>query len=308
MNAIPNFHQFTKVEKINKGWSGDQKYYAESCAGEKFLLRISDISEYSKKEAEFSVMQKMAQVGIKMSLPVAFGVCNGGKSVFQLLTWCEGAEAKEVLFGLSEDEQYAYGRKAAEIMKLMETIDAQPASDEWAKCYKDRVDRYISLYRNCGYTFDGDDLIISYLQDNIDCIGKRPTAVMHMDFQTDNMVISPDGELYIIDFQMCGIADTYHVLTGAGVSAMYSIPFAMGQLEGYFGKAIPEDYWAKYNHYMISEMLYAFTVGVHMEEEREDTLHMFDDEVDRIKHSDSYIPEWYRKGSFEKVQLRNVKR
>ena len=68
MNAIPNFHQFTKVEKINKGWSGDQKYYAESCAGEKFLLRISDISEYSKKEAEFSVMQKMAQVGIKMSL------------------------------------------------------------------------------------------------------------------------------------------------------------------------------------------------------------------------------------------------
>ena len=293
MKDIPNFRQFTKVEKINKGWSGDQKYYAESSTGEKYLLRISDVCEYDKKKEEFAVMQKMAQAGIKISLPVAFGVCNEGKSVYQLLTWCEGEEAKEVLFGLSEAEQYAYGRKAAEILKRMETIDAQPASDEWTKQYKQRVDRYIELYRNCGYTFEGDDVIISYLQENIGCIGKRPTALMHMDFQTDNMVISPDGELFTIDFQMCGVTDPYLVLTGAGVSAMYSISFAMGQLEGYFGKSIPEDFWEKYNHYMISEMLYAFTVGVHMEEEREDTLHMFDEEVERIKHGGSHIPEWF---------------
>lgn len=294
MKDIPNFHQFTKVEKINKGWSGDQKYYVESSTGGKYLLRISDISEYSKKETEFTIMQKMAKAGIKMSLPVAFGVCNEGKSVYQFLTWCEGEEAKEVLFGLAEDEQYSFGQKAAEIMKRMETIDAQPASDEWSKQYKLRVERYIELYRNCGYIFDGDDVIISYLQDNSGCIGERPTALMHMDFQTDNMVISPDGELFTIDFQMCGVTDPYLVLTGAGVSAMYSIPFAMGQLDGYFGKAVPEEFWVKYNHYMISEMLYAFTVGVHMEEEREDTLHMFDDEIAKIKRGDSHIPDWYR--------------
>ena len=295
MNNILNFHGLVKVEKISKGWSGDQKYYAESSSGEKFLLRISDISEHSKKEAEFAVMQKMAQAGIKMSLPVDFGVCNEGKSVYQLLTWCEGEEAKEVLFGLSDEEQYAYGCKAAEVLKRMETIDAQPASGEWAKQYKQRVDRYIELYRNCGYTFDGDDVIISYLQENIGCIGERPTALMHMDFQTDNMVISPDGELYTIDFQMFDVADPYHVMTGAGVSAMYSIPFAMGQMAGYFGKAVPEDFWDKYNHYMISEMLYAFTVGVHMEEAREETLHMFDDEIERIKQGGFHIPEWYQK-------------
>lgn len=294
MKDISNFHQFTKVEKINKGWSGDQKYYAESSTGEKYLLRISDISEYSKKEAEFTVMQKMAKAGIKMSLPVAFGVCNEGKSVYQLLTWCEGEEAKEVLFGLAEDEQYSFGQKAAEIMKRMETIDAQPASDEWSKQYKLRVERYIELYRNCGYIFDGDDVTISYLQDNIGCIGERPMALMHMDFQTDNMVISPDGELFTIDFQTCGVTDPYLVLTGAGVSAMYSIPFAMGQLDGYFGKAVPEEFWVKYNHYMISEMLYAFTVGVHMEKEREDTLHMFDDEIAKIKRGSLHIPDWYR--------------
>lgn len=295
MREIPNFDTFVKVEPINKGWSGDKKYYIETETGERFLLRVSDISAYKEKLHEFNVMKKMSVAGIKMSLPISFGICENGESVYQLFSWCDGIEAKEALYTLSKDEQYAYGQKAAEVMKLMETIDAQPASDEWAKQYKQRVNRYIELYRNCGYTFDGDDVILAYLQDNIGCIGERPTALMHNDFQTDNMVISPNGELYIIDFQMCGIVDPYHVLTGAGVSAMYSIPFAIGQLDEYFGKDVPIEFWEKYNHYMLAEMLYAFTVGVHMEEEREETLHMFEAEIERIKNNGSLIPTWYQK-------------
>lgn len=79
-------------------------------------------------------------------------------------------------------------------------------------------------------------------------------------------------------------------MTGAGVSAMYSIPFAMGQMDGYFGKIIPKDFWKKYTYYMPAEMLYAFTAGMKMETEREETLHMFDEEVERIKHNGSHIP------------------
>ena len=295
MKDIPNFDTFMKVEPIHKGWSGDKKYYVETKDGERLLLRISDISSYEEKQREFDIMIKMSAAKIKMSLPISFGVCENGKSVYQLLSWCDGTEAKEALYDLTEDEQYAFGQKAASVVKQMETIDYKPASEEWAKSYRERVERYIELYRNCGYTFEGDDLIVSYLQTHLSCIGERPTALMHMDFQTDNMVISPDGELYTIDFQMCGVADPYHVLTGAGVSAMYSIPFAMGQIDGYFGKDVPQDFWEKYNHYMLSEMLYAFTVGVHMEEEREETLHMFDDEIGRIKNNGSLIPVWYQK-------------
>lgn len=295
MKEIPNYDTFVKVEPIHKGWSSDKKYYVKTKDGERLLLRISDISAYKAKQQEFEIMKKMSATGMKMSLPISFGVCENGKSVYQLLSWCDGEEAKEVLYHLSDAEQYAFGLKAASILKQMETIDYKPASLEWAKNYRERVERYIELYRNCGYTFDGDDVVISYLQTQHHCIGERPTALMHMDFQTDNMVISPNGDLYIIDFQMCGVADPYHVMTGAGVSAMYSIPFAMGQVEGYFGKTIPEDFWDKYSYYMLAEMLYSFTVGVKMEEEREGTLRMFDDEVERIKHNGSVIPVWYKK-------------
>ena len=295
MKDIRNFDIFVKTEPIHKGWSGDRKYYLETKDGERFLLRVSDISSYETKQHEFEIMKKMSAAGIKMSLPISFGICEEGKSVYLLLSWCDGEEAKEALYHLSDAEQYVFGRKAANVLKQMEAIDYKPPSQEWSQTYQGRVAHYIELYRRCGYTFDGDAVIISFLRTQRHCIGERPTALMHEDFQTDNMVISSDGELYMIDFQMCGETDPYLVMTGAGVSAMYSVPFAMGQIDGYFGKTVPEDFWQKYRYYMLAEMLYAFTVGVKMEEEREETLHMFDNEIKRIKYQGSPIPMWYQK-------------
>lgn len=295
MKDIRNFDIFVKTEPIHKGWSGDRKYYLETKDGERFLLRVSDISSYETKQHEFEIMKKISAAGIKMSLPISFGICEEGKSVYLLLSWCDGEEAKEALYHLSDAEQYVFGRKAANVLKQMEAIDYKPPSQEWSQTYQGRVAHYIELYRRCGYTFDGDDVIISFLRTQRHCIGERPTALMHEDFQTDNMVISSDGELYMIDFQMCGETDPYLVMTGAGVSAMYSVPFAMGQIDGYFGKTVPEDFWQKYRYYMLAEMLYAFTVGVKMEEEREETRHMFDNEIKRIKYQGSPIPMWYQK-------------
>ena len=295
MKDIRNFDIFVKTEPIHKGWSGDRKYYLETKDGERFLLRVSDISSYETKQHEFEIMKKMSAAGIKMSLPISFGICEEGKSVYLLLSWCDGEEAKEALYHLSDAEQYVFGRKAANVLKQMEAIDYKLPSQEWSQTDQGRVAHYIELYRRCGYTFDGDDVIISFLRTQRHCIGERPTALMHEDFQTDNMVISSDGELYMIDFQMCGETDPYLVMTGAGVSAMYSVPFAMGQIDGYFGKTVPEDFWQKYRYYMLAEMLYAFTVGVKMEEEREETLHMFDNEIKRIKYQGSPIPMWYQK-------------
>ena len=295
MKDIRNFDIFVKTEPIHKGWSGDRKYYLETKDGERFLLRVSDISSYETKQHEFEIMKKMSAAGIKMSLQISFGICEEGKSVYLLLSWCDGEEAKEALYHLSDAEQYVFGRKAANVLKQMEAIDYKPPSQEWFQTYQGRVAHYIELYRRCGYTFDGDDVIISFLRTQRHCIGERPTALMHEDFQTDNMVISSDGELYMIDFRMCGETDPYLVMTGAGVSAMYSVPFAMGQIDGYFGKTVPEDFWQKYRYYMLAEMLYAFTVGVKMEEEREETRHMFDNEIKRIKYQGSPIPMWYQK-------------
>jgi serine/threonine-protein kinase len=56
--------------------SGDKKYYIETVTGKHMLLRISDFSEYTKKEIEYGIIQNMVTLGIPMSLPIDFGVCD----------------------------------------------------------------------------------------------------------------------------------------------------------------------------------------------------------------------------------------
>ena len=268
MENIPNYKIFRKIKPIHKGWSDDKKYYVETKDGERLLLRISDISSYEKKQQEFDIMKKIAAIGIKMSLPIAFGVCENEKSVYQLLSWCDGQEAKEVLYHLNDAEQYAFGQKAAIVLKQMETIDYKPVSMEWSKIYQVRLERYIELYRKCGYTFEGDELIISYLQTQRYCIGERPTALMHEDV-------------------WCGRPLSCYDWCRSKRHVQHSLCY--GTDRGYFGKSVPEDFWGKYNYYMIAEMLYAFTVGANMEREREETLHMFDDEVEFVGLTNSAI-------------------
>lgn len=55
MNDITGCGTFAKIEPIDKGWSGDKKYYVENIKGQKFLLRVSDISEYEIKNQNLTL-------------------------------------------------------------------------------------------------------------------------------------------------------------------------------------------------------------------------------------------------------------
>lgn len=296
MIQIPNSERFTKIEQIHKGWSSDKKYYVETTEGEKYLLRTSDVSEYAKKMSEFEMMRKFADAGIKISFPVEFGVSDDGKIVYQLLSWIEGREALEVLATLSEEEQYAYGKKAAEMLMEMEKVGRKPASLDWVEFYRQRIEEYIELYRGCGETFEDAEKLIAYLRENVDRIGERPTSLMHEDFQTDNMIISPRGELYAIDFQMCGFVDPYLAMMSVGYTARSSAAFAMGQMDGYFGDKMPDEYWKLDAFYTLTQVFYAYTVGVQLGgEEAEEVRKIFDGVSERLDFDKASAPDWYIK-------------
>lgn len=79
MNDIPYYNTFEKIELINKGMSGDRKYYIQTKDGAKRLLRVSDISVYEQKKSEFEAMKQLVQLDIPMSQPIDFGICDNGK-------------------------------------------------------------------------------------------------------------------------------------------------------------------------------------------------------------------------------------
>ena len=57
---------FVTKEPINKGWSKDKKYFVTDENGNRYLLRVSDIAEYDKKQSEFNMMKQVASFGVPM--------------------------------------------------------------------------------------------------------------------------------------------------------------------------------------------------------------------------------------------------
>ena len=70
-------------EPINAGLSSDKKYFLEAVDGKRFLLRISDVSEYERKKTMFDILIKATDIGLPMCKPVDFGICSAGKTVYQ---------------------------------------------------------------------------------------------------------------------------------------------------------------------------------------------------------------------------------
>lgn len=135
---IPNHESFIKIEPINKGVSGDKKYCLETADSRRLLLRVSDMESYDRKKSMYGMMERVAALGVPMSRPVDFGVCNGGKNVYQLLSWCDGETADMLLPALSETEQYALGVKAGENLRKIHTIPAPDGLEDW-------YDRFIRI-------------------------------------------------------------------------------------------------------------------------------------------------------------------
>lgn len=59
MREIPLYNTFKKINPINKGMSGDKKYYIEDDDGKHFLLRVAESSEYEQKKVEFELIKNM---------------------------------------------------------------------------------------------------------------------------------------------------------------------------------------------------------------------------------------------------------
>lgn len=127
MEELRDFEgRFTRLEPLQKGFSSDKKYVAETADGAVFLVRVSNESAGPRRKQEFGMMRKAAALGVPMPQPVEFGTCEDGRSVYSLFSWCEGEDAEAVLPDLSEAEQYALGWQSGQILRSIHSLPAPP--------------------------------------------------------------------------------------------------------------------------------------------------------------------------------------
>lgn len=297
LKDIPLHNGYSKVLKINKGWSKDVKYYIESEVGEKFLLRISEIKYYDVKKKEFEIMQEIFNLDIYMSAPINFGKCDNDKYVYMLLSWIEGIAADEIITTFSEDEQYNLGYKAGLILKKFHSILAPAEQEDWEQRMIKKINFHLKKYKACGIKVANDSRAIKYINENLYLLKNRPQTFQHGDFHVGNLIVTPDNTLGIIDFNRWDFGDPYEDFYKMMLfSRELSIPFAIGQIQGYFEDNVPDDFFKIVALYIADVILFSVVWAIPFgEKEVKTMLELAEMIFSDYDYFNSVVPKWFNK-------------
>ena len=179
MEDIPQFTEWNRIEKVNLGWSDDEKYYIEANSGQQLLLRISSIDQYDSKKKEFVIIKKFNQLDFVMSRAIDFGTCNHNKNAYMLLSWVDGISLESVIQDLSIEEQYKLGIMAGKILQSIHNLPVD--EDDLPKITKiAKKINQLERYEKSKYRVANDEKAIQYVKENIPIICQSKPAYEHV--------------------------------------------------------------------------------------------------------------------------------
>lgn len=275
------FEQIIERQLIDKGWSGDKKYRAVTSDGSVYLLRIAARARAERKKREFAQMQRVAELGIPMCLPVEFGECDEG--VYSLQSFIEGHDAEEYIPTLAERQQYAYGLDAGRILSLIHTIPAPDGVEEWESRFNAKIDRKIAMYRDCPLKYDVDRPFFDYIAKSRHLLGSRPQSYQHGDYHIGNMMVDREGRLVIIDFDRDDYGDPWEEFNRIVWCAQATPTFASGMVDGYFDGHVPMEFWQLLALYISSNTLGSLPWAIPFGEQ----------EIATMKNQAAKVLAWY---------------
>lgn len=291
---ILGFDKWCLIEKINRGWSDDVKYYIETYHNQKLLLRVSNIEKYEAKKKEYEVIRRYAELGFIMSQPLSFGVCNRNQYTYMLLTWIEGEDLELALPKLDSEQQYLLGREAGSILKKIHSLKVP--EDEIPSITKiPKKRRQIQSYIESKVRIADDEEVIKFINENLDRLWLKPPVYQHGDFHPGNLILTPEGKIGVIDFNRWEIGDPYeefYKLESFGTD--FSIPYCRGQIDSYFEDQVPDEFWEILAVYVAHASLYSIKWAEKFGQD--DVDHMIGICKKSLLHYDNfkrYIPSWY---------------
>lgn len=283
---------FPSKTPILKGWSEDRKYCVRDANGTRYLLRISDLSQYDTKKLEFDMMKQVASTGIPMCQPIEFGICEEG--VFSLQSWIEGIDVEEIVSTLSDSKQYTYGLEAGRILKKIHSIPAPSSQEDWEVWFNRKMDNKIQRYSECPLKYENGQVFIDYINKNRHLLKGRPQTYQHGDYHIGNMMIGEDGKLSIIDFNRNEFGDPWEEFNRIVWCAQKSPLFASGMVNGYFDGKVPLEFWKLLALYISSNTLSSIPWAIPYGENEIKTMRNQAKEIlswyDNMSHP---IPTWY---------------
>lgn len=255
--GIVESEKWIKVEQIERGWSNDDKFYIETNDNQKLILRTTSIESLQQKQKEYAIIKKYSQTGIHMSKPIGFGIDNDNQKVYMLLTWVDGENLENALMNLNREKQYQLGREAGTILKRIHNIKVEQG-DIPKQSKVDKKIKQLEKYETSNVRIKNDELAIHFIKTNIHKIWRNNPVYQHGDFHPGNLILTPDMQLGVIDFNRWEVGDPYEEFYKLeSFATEVSIPYCIGQIDAYFDDSIPSEFWETLAVYVAHAALYS---------------------------------------------------
>ena len=296
MLEIAKYNTFKEIVPLNKGYSGDKKFYIETFENKQLLLRISDRKEYERRKTMFDMMKQVAALHVPMPQPLDFGTCDNGESVYQLITWCEGETLEVVLPTLSEKEQYAIGLESGKILKAIHSIQAPTALDDWFERYTKQNDDRVNAFTHTGVVIENSEALLCYYNENKELLRNRPQCFHHGDWHTENLLLSKEHRISVIDWELLDFDnygdpwEEFNRLNNSPIVPHYH----SGQMNGYFDGEPPEAFWQLLALYLSVGALMLVSWAYFLQpNELEYTIQNASKVLSSFNQMNSLVPSWY---------------
>lgn len=242
------------LEPVTGGFSYDGKFKLYTADGA-LLLRISQLDQSPQRQAEFAVLHQLREMGLRCSQPLYFGSMPEATLCYGLFTYLEGIDAERGLPQLTDKQAYAIGLEAGKELKLMHQLRPTTKPVPWQTRLQKKYRKYRGQYDQSNYHLPAADYLGGLIEANWSLLDDTEDLFQHDDFHVGNIIIQDGRYVGVIDFNRMDWGDPWYEMTRAGwFSRRISIPFCLGQLEGYFAGPAPLEFWERYRLYMATSI------------------------------------------------------
>ena len=285
------------IEPIHKGYSADEKYLVTRASGEKVLLRVMAGEQYPRKQTEFRLIQAMYQDNLLVPRPIELGNCEDLDVCYYVLSYIEGSDAEACIREYPSDVQFNIGFRAGRDLRRMHAYQAPVDVAPWHGRVVRKYRAYIEAYKGINVTVKDAAKVIAFIEDHLPLLEHRPKRFQHDDFHVGNIIVSDGNYAGVIDFNRYDWGDPIHDLLKAGYfSRAVSVPFSVGQIQGYFEQGqLGEEFWLLYSTYIAMTIFSSLVWTMRVVPDKIDSMMEI---VNRVLEDHKWFelkqPVWYR--------------
>lgn len=296
---VPFLHSASSISLVTKGFSSEEKWKIKNSLGEDMFIKIYDFDRTAHAKLLNSYLEHFYKKGSIVPKPVNLIEIPEVGVTIHAVESVDGIDGEEYLQTISKEQQYQLGIQAGIELHKIHSLSNPDQHEPWKDMRLTKYNRYIDSLMDSSISFPELEFILNFVEENKHLLSNRPITFLHDDFHPSNLLFKDAQLKAVIDFDRFEWGDPYHDFHKVALFTKdISIPFAIGQIDGYFSNNPPDDFWALYALYaaMIipSDIVWSYKTTPHLIDSMWKRVRTILDDHNNFNQT---VPSWYKKKS-----------